>query len=175
MRGPNPLSALLSRLLSAAAGLPLLLPGVANAQPLQPLQPLTPPPLLLAPLPPAPPPPSPPPPSPSSTSSSADLPTPFAPDDAEGVRLCVPRFGHAGCAAHLYAQLLCAVVGDGGQPLDLQSQLDRQFAEAGIDFSGLAPTQIETEAVQEQVPQICPGRSPQILQLFSTLSRSASP
>ena len=103
-----------------------------------------------------------------------ELPSPFTPDEAEGVKVCVPRFGNAGCAAHLYAQLLCAVVGETSSILDLKAQLDRQFSEAGIDFQGLSPAQIESEALQDQVPSICPGKGRQILELFSTLNPPGS-
>lgn len=135
------------RLLRLVGALPILLVGSGRAQPLPP------PPVFLPP----------------------ELPAPFAPDDAEGAKLCVPRYGHAGCAAHLYAELLCAVVGETNPSLDLQSELDRQFREAGIEFDGLAAAQIEREAVQEQAPQICPHKSAQIFDLFNALSRSPAP
>lgn len=86
---------------------------------------------------------------------------------------CVRRFGHTGCAARLYAQLLCASMGaasgvTGGGELDrLETQLAEQYDQAAIDFRGITPEQVETAAVRYYAPMLCPERSPQIRQLFN--------
>ena len=80
---------------------------------------------------------------------------------------CVARFGHTGCAARLYAQLLCRVVGDAAASEQLQQQLTEQYEQAAIDFSGITPEQVETAAVRYYSPMLCPEKSPQIRQLFN--------
>lgn len=89
---------------------------------------------------------------------------------AEEINLCVPRFGNSGCAARLYAGLLCAAVGEGSAPQDLQQRLEQQYAQAGIDFRGISASQIETMAVTDQAPRLCPQKSRQIQELFSSLA-----
>ena len=89
---------------------------------------------------------------------------------AEEINLCVPRFGNSGCAARLYAGLLCAAVGEGAAPQELQQRLEQQYAQAGIDFRGISASQIETMAVTDQAPRLCPQKSRQIQELFSSLA-----
>lgn len=128
---------LLQSLLGAALLMPPLVPGRGWAQ-------------LPPPVPPPPPPPSP-------------LAAPAAEADLAG---CVASYGNTGCAARLYAQLLCDSIGtrfNGGQ---LTTQLDQQYAQAGIDFSGISPEQVERAAVRYYAPMLCPAKSGQIRELF---------
>ncbi len=86
---------------------------------------------------------------------------------------CVRRFGHTGCAARLYAQLLCASMGAAsglsaaGALERMEVQLSEQYDQAAIDFRGITPEQVETAAVRYYAPILCPERSPQIRQLFN--------
>jgi hypothetical protein len=83
---------------------------------------------------------------------------------------CVSRFGHTGCAARLYAGLLCASIGAAAGPSELEkleAQLAEQYDQAAIDFRGITPEQVETAAVRYYTPMLCPERSPQIRQLFN--------
>jgi hypothetical protein len=86
---------------------------------------------------------------------------------------CVRRFGHTGCAARLYAQLLCASMGvASGLSADgalerMEVQLSEQYDQAAIDFRGITPEQVETAAVRYYAPILCPERSPRIRQLFN--------
>jgi hypothetical protein len=83
---------------------------------------------------------------------------------------CVPRQGDAGCAARLYAQVLCALVGRGPERAVArwQTWLQRRYEQAGIRFEGLTAEQIEQRALEEQVPQLCPASTEAIRSLFST-------
>ncbi|MEN9495699.1 MAG: hypothetical protein RLZZ137_739 [Cyanobacteriota bacterium] len=85
---------------------------------------------------------------------------------------CVARFGNPGCAARLYGQLLCSVVGDAIPVSKLQMQLDRLYQQAGIDFSGITAAQVEDLALAQHVPVLCPSRSRQIRDLFAPLASS---
>jgi len=84
---------------------------------------------------------------------------------------CVSRFGHTGCAARLYARLLCASTGSGAGLSDelerMEAQLAEQYDQAAIDFRGITPEQVETAAVRYYAPILCPEKSPQIRQLFN--------
>lgn len=86
---------------------------------------------------------------------------------------CVSRFGHTGCAARLYARLLCASMGSGagGAVVEeverMEAQLAQQYDQAAIDFRGITPEQVETAAVRYYAPILCPEKSPQIRQLFN--------
>ena len=81
---------------------------------------------------------------------------------------CVRRFGHTGCAARLYAQLLCASMGTAEGELErMEAKLAEQYDQAAIDFRGITPEQVETAAVRYYAPMLCPERSPQIRQLFN--------
>ena len=83
---------------------------------------------------------------------------------------CVSRFGHTGCAARLYAGLLCASIKAGAGAGELESmevQLAEQYERAAIDFRGISPEQVETAAVRYYAPMLCPETSPQIRQLFN--------
>jgi hypothetical protein len=85
---------------------------------------------------------------------------------------CVRRFGHTGCAARLYAQLLCASMGAAnrlageGALERMEAELAEQYDQAVIDFRGITPEQVETAAVRYYAPMLCPEKSPQIRQLF---------
>lgn len=85
------------------------------------------------------------------------------------LRSCVALHGDLGCAARLYAELLCRVVGAPPPGQTLEPLLARQYALAAIDFSGLTAEAVESAAVSEQVPLICPARSPEIQALFAPL------
>ena len=87
---------------------------------------------------------------------------------------CVTRFGHTGCAARLYARLLCDTLRPQGagftsrETLDqIVQQLAEQYEQAAIDFMGITPEQVETAAVRYYTPMLCPEKSPQIRQLFN--------
>ena len=80
---------------------------------------------------------------------------------------CVSRFGNTGCAALLYAQVLCDQIGS--SPLDtssLQQQLAEHYEQAAIDFRGITADQVETAAIGNYAPQLCPSKSEQIRRLF---------
>jgi hypothetical protein len=86
-------------------------------------------------------------------------PLPVAPPP---VSVCVRRYGHTGCAAKLYAELLCQIV---GQPSDLyreQRLLQQRYSEEQLDFSGMTAAQVETAAVRYYVPQLCPQKKEQV-------------
>ncbi len=81
---------------------------------------------------------------------------------------CVSRFGHTGCAARIYAQLLCASMGTAEGELErMEAKLAEQYDQAAIDFRGITPEQVETAAVRYYAPMLCPEKSPQIRQLFN--------
>lgn len=88
----------------------------------------------------------------------------------EALSVCVPRYGHTGCAARLYARLLCAVVGMNASAEDLHRRLEADYERAAIDFSGISAAQIETAAVSYYAPMLCPLKSRQIRELFSSLA-----
>ncbi len=80
---------------------------------------------------------------------------------------CVSRFGHTGCAARLYARMLCDSVGQLSSNELLQQQLAQQYEQAAIDFRGISVEQVETAAVRYYSPMLCPDKSQQIRQLFN--------
>ena len=86
---------------------------------------------------------------------------------------CVRRFGHTGCAARLYAQLLCVSMGTAngltaeGELERMEAKLAEQYDQAAIDFRGITPEQVEMAAVRYYAPMLCPEKSPQIRQLFA--------
>ena len=85
---------------------------------------------------------------------------------------CVANLGQVGCAARLYAQLLCDNIGL-QTPLDqLHQSLQSSFEQAAIDFQGVTPTSIETAAVRYYAPQLCPLKSEKI---FDLLQRQSPP
>ena len=88
---------------------------------------------------------------------------------------CVPRFGNVGCAARLYARLLCNVVGQTASPAGLQQQLAGQYERAAIDFRGISVAEVESAALRDQVPLLCAARSQQIQQLFAPLPQAIDP
>lgn len=95
------------------------------------------------------------------------------PPASSGLQHCVPRYGTSGCAARLYAELLCSL-GDQGLAQDVQAGqhwLAQRYEQAGLGFSDLSPAQIEELAVEEQVPQLCPDSSEALRRLFSGRSR----
>jgi len=101
-------------------------------------------------------PPPPPPPPPSSEAPATDA-------DLGG---CVASYGNTGCAARLYAQLLCASIDTRFNGSQLANQLDLQYAQAGIDFSGISPEQVERAAVRYYAPMLCPTKGERIRALF---------
>jgi hypothetical protein len=94
------------------------------------------------------------------------------PSDTHALRNCVMVHGNLGCASRLYAELLCRVVGAPRPVQTLEPLLARQYALAQIDFTGLSAQAVESAAVSEQVPQICPARSWEIQALFAPLLSS---
>lgn len=81
---------------------------------------------------------------------------------------CVSRYGQTGCAARLYAQLLCDTIGSTALSTEsLEQSLADGYEQAAIDFRGITPEQVETAAVRYYAPMLCPAKSDQIRQLFS--------
>lgn len=101
-----------------------------------------------------PPPPPPPPPSTDAPAMESDL------------TGCVASYGNTGCAARLYAQLLCNSIDTRFNGSQLANQLDLQYAQAGIDFSGISPEQVERAAVRYYAPMLCPTKSERIRAVF---------
>lgn len=97
------------------------------------------------------------------------------PPSAEPDEACVPLHGHLGCAARLYAQLLCRVVGQPWPLRDLQASLASRFTQAAIDFRGITPGDVEAVAIEDHVPELCPARSRQIQELFAPLTGMPPP
>lgn len=83
------------------------------------------------------------------------------------LRDCVTRFGHTGCAARLYARMLCNSVGQRSSTELMEQQLAEQYEQAGIEFRGITAEQVETAAVRYYAPMLCPAKSPQIRSLFN--------
>ena len=79
---------------------------------------------------------------------------------------CVARYGNTGCAARLYARLLCDSVGRFTSSAEMELRLADQYEQAAIDFRGITPEQVETAAVRYYSPMLCPQKSPQIRRLF---------
>ena len=85
---------------------------------------------------------------------------------------CVSRFGHTGCAARLYARMLCASMGSRAglstesELEQMQAQLAEQYDQAEIDFRDITAMQVETAAVRYYAPMLCPEMSPRIRELF---------
>ena len=96
-----------------------------------------------------------------------ELATPRPPDanSFELVR-CVANLGQVGCAARLYAQLLCDNIGLQTPLSQLHQSLQMSFEQAAIDFQGITPSSIETAAVRYYTPQICPLKSEKIIDLM---------
>ena len=80
---------------------------------------------------------------------------------------CVPRFGHTGCAARLYAAILCDAVGKQVPIALMEQRLAEQYEQAGLEFRGITAEQVETAAVRYYAPMLCPAKSPQIRGLFN--------
>lgn len=99
------------------------------------------------------------------------LPSPIQPEPiAAELQTCVTRFGHTGCAARLYAQLLCQSVreiSNRALPEQLEQQLAQNYEQAAIDFRGISPEQVESAAVRYYSPMLCPNESPLIRKLFN--------
>ncbi len=91
-----------------------------------------------------------------------------APPPSRGVDLgrCVANLGQVGCAARLYAQLLCDNIGLQTPLSQLHQSLQSSFEQAAIDFQGITPTSIETAAVRYYTPQLCPLKSEKIIDLM---------
>ena len=83
---------------------------------------------------------------------------------------CVSRYGNSGCAANLYAQLLCDTVGSETSMQQLEPRLQRAFEQAGINFAGLTAEAIQSAAVDYYPPMLCPPKSRQIQELFQLRS-----
>ncbi|MEY4841090.1 MAG: hypothetical protein RLZZ374_1998 [Cyanobacteriota bacterium] len=83
---------------------------------------------------------------------------------------CVANLGQVGCAARLYAQLLCDNIGLQTPLNQLHQSLQSSFEQAAIDFQGITPPSIETAAVRYYAPQLCPLKSEKILDLMQRQS-----
>ncbi len=95
-------------------------------------------------------------------------PLPSLPDAiSPELQSCVSRFGHTGCAARLYARMLCDSVGELPSSEALEQDLAQQYEQAAIDFSGISPEEVETAAVRYYSPMLCPDKSEQIRKLFN--------
>jgi len=79
---------------------------------------------------------------------------------------CTASLGQVGCAARLYAQLLCDNIGLQTPLSQLHRSLQTSFEQAGIDFQGITPASIETAAVRYYSPQLCPLKSEKIIDLL---------
>jgi hypothetical protein len=79
---------------------------------------------------------------------------------------CVRRYGYTGCAARLYAQVLCEIVGSSVDLHATQQQLQLRFTEEQINFKGIAVEQVEAAAVRYYVPQLCPAKKAAIWSLM---------
>jgi hypothetical protein len=79
---------------------------------------------------------------------------------------CVANLGQVGCAARLYAQLLCDNIGLQTPLSQLHQSLQSSFEQAAIDFQGITPASIETAAVRYYTPQVCPLKSEKIIDLM---------
>ena len=91
-----------------------------------------------------------------------------APPPSSSVDLgrCVANLGQVGCAARLYAQLLCDNIGLQTPLSQLHQSLQSSFEQAAIDFQGITPTSIETAAVRYYTPQLCLQKSEKIIDLM---------
>ena len=87
---------------------------------------------------------------------------------------CVSRYGNSGCAANLYAQLLCDTVGSAITLQQLEPRLQSAFEQAGINFAGLTAEAIETAAVRSYTPMLCSPKSREIQELFQPRSSRLS-
>ncbi len=106
--------------------------------------------------------------APAPAQGLAPPPLPSLPEvSSPELQSCVSRFGHTGCAARLYARILCNSVGDATSSDQLEQQLAVQYEQAAIDFRGITPEQVETAAVLYYSPMFCPAKSQQIRQLFN--------
>ena len=83
---------------------------------------------------------------------------------------CVANLGQVGCAARLYAQLLCDNIGLQTPLNQLHQRLQLSFEQAAIDFQGITPPSIEMAAVRYYAPQLCPQKSEKILDLMQRQS-----
>lgn len=79
---------------------------------------------------------------------------------------CVRRYGHTGCAARLYAQLLCEIVGQTPDLDQAQRRLQQRYSDEQIDFAGIAIEQVEATAVRYYVPQVCSPKQEEIWNLL---------
>lgn len=87
---------------------------------------------------------------------------------------CVSRYGNSGCAANLYAQLLCDTVGLPITMQQLEPRLQSAFEQAGINFAGVTAEAIETAAVRYYTPMLCSPKSRQIQELLQPRSSRSS-
>ena len=105
----------------------------------------------------------PPPPPPVLPDVMAPRPTPSS---TFALERCVATLGQVGCAARLYAQLLCDNIGLQTPLSQLHQSLQTSFEQAAIDFQGVTPASIETAAVRYYTPQLCPLKSEKIIDLM---------
>ena len=82
---------------------------------------------------------------------------------------CLAQDAPSGCAARIYAELLCAHFDRPGQMQALQQQLAQRLERADLDLAGVTPEEVETLAVRTYTPLLCPQRSEQIRRLFRGL------
>jgi len=88
------------------------------------------------------------------------------PSNSVDLGRCVANLGQVGCAARLYAQLLCDNIGLQTPLSQLHQSLQSSFEQAAIDFQGITPASIETAAVRYYTPQVCPLKSEKIIDLM---------
>ena len=82
---------------------------------------------------------------------------------------CLERYGQTGCAARLYAEMLCAHFDRPEVMRNRESQLTDRFEQAGLNLTGIPAAAVETAAVREYAPQLCPQKSERIRRLFRSL------
>jgi hypothetical protein len=80
---------------------------------------------------------------------------------------CLERYGQTGCAARLYAEMLCAHFDRPDVMRNRESQLADRFEEAGLDLAGISASEVETAAVGYYTPMLCPQKSGAIRRLFN--------
>lgn len=91
---------------------------------------------------------------------------PMLPAPPPAVPACVVRYGHIGCAARLYAEVLCEVVGQRADLYRALTQLQRRFSDEHINFKGITAEQVEITAARYYVPQLCPPKRQQVWDLL---------
>ena len=79
---------------------------------------------------------------------------------------CTRRYGATGCAARLYGEVLCEIIGTPADLHRIEQQLGQRFAAEQVLVNGITAEQVETAAVRYYVPQLCPTKSRRIWNLM---------